>query len=210
MEASAPQDVGSLLPVDDQTMDIPLPRDWEETGDVSVQLATDAINDCMQSLKLNEEKVAKLEEVSSSLRSRLQVLTKSSGSRHAVRQAQNDLDLLIAQLREAQQFVHDKKQLLAELFREATSLEHEAQTARCLTRCSGAEVWTVYEMATARPGAGYQYRVDEGAYYESILPNACESMSSYLLCRQPDTKTCSAGSRIHMFTTANSGTGPWV
>ena len=39
---------------------------------------------------------------------------------------------------------------------------------------------------------------------------ACMTEHQDLLCRQPDTKTCSAGSRIHMFTMANSGTGPWV
>ena len=85
---------------------------------MSVQLSTHAINECMHSLKLSKEKVAKLEEVSSSCCSMLQVLTKSSGSRHAVRQAQNEFDLLDARLREAQQFVHDKKQLLAEASRE--------------------------------------------------------------------------------------------
>ena len=106
----------------EQTMDIPVHRGVEETGDVSVQLATHAINDCIQSLKLSKVKVTRLEEMSSRVRSRLQVLTKSSGSRHAVRQAQNEWDLLEAQLREAQQFVHDKKQLLAEALREKQHL----------------------------------------------------------------------------------------
>ena len=49
-------------------MDIPIPRGVQETGDVSVQLGTHAINDCIQSLKLHKEKVAKLEEMTSSLR----------------------------------------------------------------------------------------------------------------------------------------------
>ena len=102
----------------EQTVDIPIPWSVEEIGNMSVHLSTHAINECMHSLKLSKEKVAKLEEVSSSVRSRLQVLTKSSGSRHAVREAQNEWDLLEAQLREAQQFVHVKKQLLAELLRE--------------------------------------------------------------------------------------------
>ena len=100
----------------EQTVDIPIPRGVEEKGDISVQLSTHAISECMHSLKLSKEKVAKLEEVSSSIRSRLQVLTKSSGSRHALRQAHNEC--LEAQSREAQQFVHDKNQLLAELLRE--------------------------------------------------------------------------------------------
>ena len=65
-------------------MDTLIPQCMEEIGFVSVQLGTHAINDCIQSLKLSNENVAKLEEVSSSLRSRLQVLTKSSGSRNAV------------------------------------------------------------------------------------------------------------------------------
>ena len=81
VEASAPQDVGSLLSLDEQIVDIPVPRGVKETGD-------HAINDCIQSLKLHEEKVAKLEEVTSSLRSMLQVLTKSPAPRHAVRQGQ--------------------------------------------------------------------------------------------------------------------------
>ena len=89
----------------------------EQIGDVPVQLGTHAINDCMQSLKL-KEKVAKCAQVTSSLRSRLQVLTKSPGPRHATRQAQNELDFLVAQLREEQQIVLDKKQLLAEALRE--------------------------------------------------------------------------------------------
>ena len=105
----------------------------------------------MHSLKINKEKVAKLEEGTSGLRSRLQVLTKSPGSRNAARQAENELDLVVAQLREEQQSLLDKKQLLAEALREkTTSLELEAQTARYLTRRSGAVLWTVYELATIR------------------------------------------------------------
>ena len=77
----------------------------EQIGDVPFQLGTHAINDCMQSLKLNKRNVAKFEELTSSLRSRLQVLTKSPGPRHATRQEQNELDLPVAQLREGQQIV---------------------------------------------------------------------------------------------------------
>ena len=73
----------------EQTVDIPIPRSVEEIGDMSVQLSTHAINECMHSLKISKEKVAKLEEVTSCLSSRLQVLTKSPGSRHAARQVEN-------------------------------------------------------------------------------------------------------------------------
>ena len=60
----------------EQTVDISTPRGVEEMGDMSVQLSTHAINECVHSLKLNKAKVAKLEEVSSSIRSRLHLLTK--------------------------------------------------------------------------------------------------------------------------------------
>ena len=56
VEASAPHDGGSLLPLDKQIVDIPTPRDVEEIGDVSVQLGTHAINDCVQSLKTQQRK----------------------------------------------------------------------------------------------------------------------------------------------------------
>ena len=101
-----------------QIVDISFPRGVEEVEYVSVQLGTHAIDDCIQPLKLSKGKKAKLEEVTSSLRSRLQVLTKSLGSRQVTRQAQNELDLVVAQLREVQQSLHDKKQLLAEALRE--------------------------------------------------------------------------------------------
>ena len=65
----------------------------EEIGDMSVQLSTHAINECMHSLQLSKEKVAKHEEVTSNLRSRSQGLTKSPGFRHAARQAENEFDL---------------------------------------------------------------------------------------------------------------------
>ena len=90
----------SYTSTSEQTVDIPIPRGVEEMGDMSVQLSTHAINECMHSLKISKEKVAKLEEVTSSLRWRLQVLTKSIGSRHAARQAENELDLVVAQFRE--------------------------------------------------------------------------------------------------------------
>ena len=122
VEASAPQDVGSLLTLNEQIVDIPFPWSVEEIKDVSVQLGTHPINDCIQSLKISEEQVAKLEEVTSSLRSRSQVLIKSPGSRQAARHAQNELDLVVAQLREEQQSLHDKKQLLAEALREKQHL----------------------------------------------------------------------------------------
>ena len=51
-----------------------------------------------------------------------QVLIKSPGSRQAARHAQNELDLVVAQLREDQQSLHDKKQLLAEALREKQHL----------------------------------------------------------------------------------------
>ena len=117
MEASAPQDIGLLLSLGEQIVDIPFPRCVEQIEDVLVQLGTHTINDCIHSLKLNKRNVAKFEELTSSLRSRLQVLTKSPGPRHAFRQAQNELDLLVAQFEE-QQIVHDKKQLLAEVLHE--------------------------------------------------------------------------------------------
>ena len=119
VEASAPQDVGSPLSLNEQIVDIPIPRGVEEIEDVSAQIGT---NDCTQSLKISREKVAKLEEVTSSLRARLQVLTKSPGSRQAARQAQNELDLVVAQLREDQQSLLDKEQLLAEALREKQNL----------------------------------------------------------------------------------------
>ena len=74
VEASAPQDVGSLPSLDEQIVDIPIPRAVEEIEDMSVQ-----INDCIQTLNISKENVTKLEEVTSSLRTRLQVLTKSPG-----------------------------------------------------------------------------------------------------------------------------------
>ena len=123
-----------------QTVDIPIPRGVEEIGDMSVQLSTHA---CMHSLKNSKEKVAKLEEVTSSLRSRLWVLTKSLVFRHAARQAEKELDIVVAQLRE-----EDKKQLLAEVLREKQHLLNMKR--RYLTRCSGAVLWTVCELATIR------------------------------------------------------------
>ena len=48
VEASAPQDVGSLLSVDELTLDILFPRCVEEMGEVSVQLGTHAIDECVQ------------------------------------------------------------------------------------------------------------------------------------------------------------------
>ena len=50
------------------------------------------------------------------------MLTKSPGSRHAARQAENELDLVFAQLREEQQSLLDKKQLLADALREKQHL----------------------------------------------------------------------------------------
>ena len=98
----------------------------------------------------HNQQLAKLEEVSSSIRLRLQVLTKSSGSRHAVRQAQNEWDLLEAQSREAQQFVHDKKQLLAELLREKQLLLNTKRR-----RLGGVDSVRV---GTRPPGVGFKYR----------------------------------------------------
>ena len=49
----------------EQTVDIPIPRGVEERGDMSVQVSNHAINECMHSLKISKEKVAKLEEVTS-------------------------------------------------------------------------------------------------------------------------------------------------
>ena len=66
-------------------------------------------------------------------------MTESPGFRHAARQAENELDLVVAQLREEQNVA-----------RKTTSLEHEAQTARSLTLRSGAVLWTVYDLATIR------------------------------------------------------------
>ena len=51
----------------------------------------------------------------------------------------------------------------------------------------------------ARSGIQIPGTLDEGACYESILTKGFESILYDLLCRQPDTKTCSAGSRKHMF-----------
>ena len=106
----------------EKTVDIPILRSVEEMGEMSVQLSTQAINECMHSLKRSKEKVAQIEEVTSSLRSRLQVLTESLGSRHAARQAENELDLVVAQLREEQQSLVDKKQLFADTLREKQHL----------------------------------------------------------------------------------------
>ena len=75
-----------------QVVDIPISRGEEEIEDMSVKLGSHVINDCIHSVKISKEKVAKLEVVTSSLRTRLQVLTKSLGSRQAARQAQNELD----------------------------------------------------------------------------------------------------------------------
>ena len=100
----------------------------------------------MHSLKISKENVAKFEEVTLSFRSRSQVFTKSTGSRHTARQTEKEVYLVIVQSREDQQSLLDKKQLFADVSQKTTSFEHEAQTARYLTHRSGM-LWTVYELA---------------------------------------------------------------
>ena len=60
----------------------------------------------------------------------------------------------------------------------------------------------MYELATVR--------LERDTNTGHILPKGNESILKDLLCRELETKTSSAGSQIHMFTMANSGTVPWV
>ena len=61
------------------------------------------------------------------------------------------MDLVVAQLREEQQSLLDKKQLLAEALREKRHLLNmKRRRLDNLTRRSGVVLWTVYELATIR------------------------------------------------------------
>ena len=78
----------------EQTEHIPI---LGKRQDMSVQLSTHAINECMHSLKISKENVAKSEEVTLSFRSRSQGFTKSTGSRHTARQAEKEVYLVVVQ-----------------------------------------------------------------------------------------------------------------